>query len=97
MTSKENLAEYQLAQKEFVHRVKALNIGAKPGGMIVKSGKQIFSLIETCRETPIGGTWNDYENKFIKYLTKRGDEEFKVLNSDCGNDRYQIETRKASR
>ena len=97
MTSKENPAEYLLAQKKFSERIKALNIGTKPGGMIVQSGKQIFSLVETCRETPNGGTWSNYEKKFIKYLTKRGDEEFKVLNSDCGNDRYQIETRKASR
>ena len=97
MTSKENLAEYQLAQKEFVNRVKALNIGAKPGGMIVQSGKQIFSLVKTCRETPIGGTWNDYEKKFIKYLTKRGDEEFKVLNSHCGMNKYELKTIKASR
>ena len=97
MTSKENLAEYQLAQKEFVNRVKALNIGAKPGGMIVQSGRQIFSLVKTCRETPIGGTWNDYEKKFIKYLTKRGDEEFKVLNSHCGMNKYELKTIKASR
>ena len=97
MTSKENLAEYQLAQKEFVNRVKALNIGAKPGGMIVQSGRHIFSLVKTCRETPIGGTWNDYEKKFIKYLTKRGDEEFKVLNSHCGMNKYELKTIKASR
>jgi len=97
MTSEENLAEYQLAQKEFVNRVKALNIGAKPGGMIVQSGKQIFSLVKTCRETPIGGTWNGYEKKFIKYLTKRGDEEFKVLNSHCGMNKYELKTIKASR
>lgn len=97
MTSKENPAEYQLAQKKFVKRIKALNIGAKPGGIIVQSGKQIFSLVKTCRETPISGTWNDYERKFIKYLTKRGDEEFKVLNSNCGMNKYELKTIKASK
>jgi len=95
MTSKENPAEYQLAQKKFVQRIKALNIGAKPGGMIIQKGKQIFSLVETCRGTPNGGSWNEYETKFINYLAEK--EEFKVLNSNCGNDRYQIETRKANR
>ena len=96
MTSKEKPAEYQLAQKKFTERVKALNIGAKPGGMIVQSGKQIFSLVETCRETPIGGTWKDYEDKFIVFIVKNG-EEIEILNSDCGMDRYRIEKRKASR
>jgi len=96
MTSKDNQPEYLLAQKKFVHRIKALNIGAKPGGMIVQAGKQIFSLVETCRETPIGGTWKDYENKFIAYLAENG-EEIEILNSDCGRDRYVIEKRKASR
>ena len=96
MTSKENPAEYQLAQKKFAERIKALNIGAKPGGMIVQSGKQIFSLVETCRETPIGGTWKDYEDKFIGFIIKNG-EEIEILNSDCGMDRYRIEKRKASR
>jgi hypothetical protein len=97
MTSKENPAEYLLAQKKFSERIKALNIGTKSGGMIVQTGKQIFSLVKTCRETPIGGTWNDYEKKFIKYLTKRGDEEFKVLNSHCGMNKYELKTIKASR
>jgi len=97
MTSEENPAEYQLAQKKFVQRIKALNIGAKPGGMIIQSGKQIFSLVKTCRETPIGGTWNDYEKKFIQYLKKHGDEEFKVLKSNCGMNKYELKTIKVSR
>lgn len=93
MTSKENLPEYQLAQKKFVQRVKSLNIGAKPGGMIIQSGKHIFSLVETCREVPIGKTWIDYENKFIEFLVEN-EKEIEILNSDCGMDRYEIEVRK---
>ncbi|WP_299557191.1 hypothetical protein [Seonamhaeicola sp.] len=96
MTSKEKPAEYQLAQKKFVERIKALNIGTKPGGMIMQRGKQIFSLVETCRETPIGGTWQDYEDKFIGFIVENG-EEVEILNSDCGMDKYRIEKRKASR
>jgi hypothetical protein len=96
MTSKEKPAEYLLANKKFVQRIKALKIGTKPGGMIIQKGNQIFSLVKTCQETPIGGTWNDYEKKFIKYLTKQGDEEFKVLNSNCGMNKYELKTIKAS-
>lgn len=73
----------------------SLNVGAKPGGMITQIGKQIFSLVETCRDTPIGGNWINYERKFIKYLTKSGDEEFEVLNSNCGMGYYRVEKRKA--
>lgn len=96
MTSKEDLPKYQLAQKKFVQRVKAINIGAKPGGMIVQAGNQIFSLVETCREAPIDGNWQEFENKFLNYIVKEG-KEIEVLNSDCGKDRYSIEKRKASR
>ncbi|WP_405292310.1 hypothetical protein [Algibacter sp. Ld11] len=36
--------------------------------MSKRKEKQIFSLIKTCRETPIGGNWTDYENKFLEYI-----------------------------
>lgn len=95
--TKKQLNEIERAEKEFLLRIDALNIGVKPGGMIVQSGKQIFSLVETCRETPIGGTWKDYEDKFIGYIVKNR-EEIEVLNSDCGKmTNYIIEKRKASR
>ncbi|MET2985643.1 hypothetical protein [Aureibaculum conchae] len=95
--SKKSFSEWQQIDKEVSLRAIALNVGTKPGGMIIQSGRQIFSLVKTCRETPIGGTWSDYEKKFIKYLTKRGDEEFKVLNSHCGMNKYELKTIKASR
>ncbi len=81
---------------DLADRVKALTIGAKPGGMIVKKGKWIFSLVETCRETPIGGNWVDYESKFLEYIIENG-EGIQVLNANCGMDKYMIENRKASR
>ena len=81
---------------EIAERVKVLAIGAKPGGMITQNGKQVFSLVKTCRETPIGGNWIDYENKFIEFITESG-EEIEVLNANCGMDRYIIEKRKASK
>tara|TARA_R110002012_G_scaffold73826_1_gene187767 strand:- start:356 stop:1081 length:726 start_codon:yes stop_codon:yes gene_type:complete len=97
MASKKQPAEYLLTNKKFVRRIKALNIGAKPGGMIIQKGKQIFSLVETCRRVPINGNWNDYENKLITHLADEDGEEFQVLNSNCGDSYYRIETRKAIR
>jgi len=59
---------------------------------LVQRGKQIFSLVETCRETPIEGKWIDYEKVFLEYIAN---EEIEVLNSDCGKmSSYIIENRK---
>ena len=95
--SKYGLMETNKLEKELSERVRDLNIGAKPGGMITHIGKQVFSLVETCREVPFGANWIEYENRFLKYLTRSGSEEFRVLNSDCGNDRYEYKIIKASR
>ncbi|WP_431471595.1 hypothetical protein I5168_09430 [Nonlabens sp. SCSIO 43208] len=97
MASEREPAEYLLSNKKFAKKVEAVKVGTKPGGMIIQKGKQIFSLVETCRSTPINGTWVDYENKLINYLADEENEEFQILNSDCGDSFYKIETRKASR
>ncbi len=94
--SEHRISESRDLEKELSECVKSLNIGAKPGGMITQKGKQIFSLVETCRNTPIGGKWIDYENKFINYLIEKG-EEIEVLNANCGDNKYEIEKRTASR
>ena len=94
--SKYGLTEWNELENDQSERVMSLNVGAKPGGMITQIGKQIFSLVETCRETPVGGTWEDYENKFLGFIMKNI-KEIEILNSDCGMDRYRIEKRKASR
>lgn len=94
--SKYGLSEWTELETELSERVRSLNIGAKPGGMITQRGKQILSLVETCSETPISGKWIDYENKFIGFITKP-EEEIEVLNSDCGMDRYKTKKIKASR
>ena len=78
-------------------RVRALNIGAKPGGMITQNGKQIFSLVKTCRKVPLGANWTEYENRLLRYLTRTGNEEFGVLHSGCGYDKYEYKTIKVSR
>ena len=93
--SKYGLTDWRALDNGLSERVKALNIGAKPGGMITQTGKQVFSLVETCREAPINGNWIDYEKRFIKFLKKSDDEEFEILNSDCGMDKYQFKIIKA--
>lgn len=79
-------------------RIRALMIGVKPGGLITQNGKQVFSLVENCRNTPIGGTWIEYETKFLKFISNNMNK-VEVLNSDCGKmASYIIEKRvKASR
>lgn len=94
--SKYKISESKNLTKELSERVNALNIGAKSGGLIVQKGNQIFSLVETCRNTPIGGKWIDYENKFLNYISN-SENEIEVLNADCGNNKYKIEKREASR
>ncbi|TBN04018.1 hypothetical protein EYD45_08370 [Hyunsoonleella flava] len=81
------------------NRATALITGIKPGGMITHKGKQVFSLVETCREIPIGGNWLDYEQKLLSYILNTENEiEIEVLNSDCGKmTNYIVEKRKASR
>jgi len=88
--SKKTFKEWQPLDKEVSLRALALNRGAKPGGMIIQRGEHIFSLVKTCRETPIGGNWKDYENKFLQHITER-DEEIEVLNAYCGMEKYKIE------
>jgi hypothetical protein len=95
--SKYGFLDWKELEKKQSERVKALNIGAKPGGFITQSGKQILSLVETCREVPFGANWIEYETRLIKYLTRTGNEEFQVLNSDCGNSKYEFKIIKASR
>jgi hypothetical protein len=95
--SKYGFLDWKELEKEHSERVKALNIGAKPGGFVTQSGKQILSLVETCREVPFGANWIEYETRLIKYLTRTGNEEFQVLNSDCGNSKYEFKIIKASR
>lgn len=76
-----------------VERVKSLSIVAKAGGIITKKGRYIFSLVETCREAPMGKDWMDYENMFLGYIRESG-KHMEILNANCGMDRFLIEKRK---
>ena len=94
--SKFGLGEHTNLEKGQSNGVLALNVGAKSGGMIVQKGKQVFSLVETCRDAPLNWTWEKYENTLLEFLDFENDE-ISVLNSDCGNDRYLEEKRKPAR
>jgi len=83
----ENLEEYEK------QRIREIEISAKPGGMICQKGEYVFSLVETCRETPIGGKWEEYEDVFLSFITEP-EEEIMILNADCGQMKYREEKRK---
>ena len=67
---------------------------SKPGGLIVQKDTWVFSLVETCRNTPIGGTWLEYEDLFVDYLLEASGSSIRVLNADCGKMKYELELRK---
>lgn len=73
-------------------RSKLLRIYSKYGGLITQKGRQIFCLVETCRDAPIGKSWIEYENRFLELLICK-DEEIEVLNADCGTREYRVEQR----
>ncbi|MDC8003881.1 hypothetical protein POV27_07445 [Aureisphaera galaxeae] len=93
--SKFGLGEHRNLEEEQANRILSLNIGAKPGGMIIQRGVQVFSLVETCRDAPLNWTWEKYEDTFLEFLEIRN-EEVDILNSYCGSDRYREEKRKPS-
>ncbi|MEM6263895.1 MAG: hypothetical protein AAGI38_15380 [Bacteroidota bacterium] len=66
---------------------------SKSGGMILQKGRWIFSLVKTCRNTPIGGTWTAYEEVFVSFLKEGHQEQIETLNADCGAIEYRLEER----
>lgn len=73
-------------------KIESFSMLAKPGGFLVQKGKCLFSLVNTCRNTPIGGSWLEYENLFLHYLNEN-EKSFQVLNADCGYMKYNLESR----
>lgn len=85
--------EFENLSDEEKQRIRRIEGATKPGGMICQKGKYIFSLVETCRNTPIGGKWKEYENLFLSFITEV-DEEIMILNANCGQIKYIEEKRK---
>ena len=90
----DNMGE-KMKKMEGVERKKLIHLEtiSKSGAMICQQGKYLFFLVETCRDTPIGGTWEECEAIFLSYITKPG-ETITVLNANCGGMRYRVEERK---
>jgi len=88
-------SELKEIDTELYERVKSLNLGANHGGLITQNGKQVFSLVETCRETPMTGNWLEYEYIFTNSITNK-DGDIKVLKAGCNEGKYYGGIRKAS-
>jgi hypothetical protein len=87
------LANYDLKKLDSLdsltaEKVKFMIGESKSGGFILQKGNWLFSLVETCRDTPIGGTWVDYENLFISFISVNRTDTMTVLDADCGNMKF---------
>ena len=67
----------------------------KSGGMFTQKGKYVFYLLESCGVPPVGGSWNDYENLFLSFITKTN-EEIEIINADCEKDVFLVQKLKAN-
>ncbi|MCI4670959.1 MAG: hypothetical protein MRZ79_22675 [Bacteroidia bacterium] len=65
---------------------------AKAGGLISQASGYIFFLVETCRNTPVGGTWEAYEDLFLRSIYLEGTE-VAVFDADCGDEGFRQEVR----
>ena len=88
--SREEIEKLSEEERKEVRRIQS---SAKYGGMIVQQGEYVFSLVETCRNTPVGGKWEEYEDLFLSFITEKG-EEIGVLNANCGDMKYREEKRR---
>lgn len=85
--------KYDAVEQSLIEKHEKIKLASKPGGLIVQKNEWIYSLVETCRETPIGGNWVDYENLFLSYIGNNQKDSLTVLNADCGRLEYKNERR----
>lgn len=93
LTTQLDTSKYDAVEQSLIEKHDMIIAASKPGGLIVQENEWIYSLVETCRETPIGGNWVDYENLFLSYLAKEHTDTLIVLNADCGKMNYRKEKR----
>lgn len=62
--------EFVKEQSENIETLKPIRsrLFAKYGGIITYKGNYIITLVKTCRDTPNGMNWNDYENLFFSII-----------------------------
>lgn len=92
LTTQLDTSKYDAVEQSLIEKHDMIIAASKPGGLIVQENEWIYSLVETCRETPIGGNWVDYENLFLSYIGHEKDS-ITVLNADCGKMKYEKEKR----
>ena len=92
LTIQLDTSKYDVVEQSMIEKHNMIIAASKPGGLIVQENEWIYSLVETCRETPIGGNWVDYENLFLSYIVHKKDS-ITVLNADCGKMTYKKEKR----
>ena len=92
LTTQLDTSKFDVVEQSLIEKQQQIIAASKPGGLIVQENEWIYSLVETCRETPIGGNWVDYENLFLSYIGHKKDS-ITVLNADCGNMTYKKEKR----
>lgn len=92
LTAQIDTSKFDAMEQSLIERHRLIIASLKPGGLIVQENEWIYSLVETCRETPIGGNWVDYENLFLSYIGHEKDS-ITVLNADCGKMTYKKEKR----
>lgn len=79
--------ELEKLNEEDKMRIRSINMRSKPGGLITFNGRFVFSLVETCRDTPLGGTWEQYEDVFLSSIFQKG-QTVDMLNANCGGMQY---------
>jgi hypothetical protein len=93
LTSQLNLNETDSIDESYIKKAKRIIGASKSGGLIVQQSNWIFHLVESCRDTPLGGSWIEYENEFLSFLKNKDDKFITILNADCGVLDYKKEDR----
>jgi len=93
LTSHLNMDDTVGVDQSYIKKANKIKGLSKYGGLIVQEDNWIFHLVETCGNTPIGGSWTDYEDLFIRFITNNRNEPIAVLNADCGKMKFIKEKR----
>lgn len=94
--TKIRIAELEGYAGLLVEQVRVLERIRKSGGLFTQKGKYVFYLVESCEKPPVGASWEDYENLFLRFITKKN-EEIEITNANCEEDVFLVQKVKATR
>lgn len=60
------------------------------GGLFLQQGNYLFFLPESCDAPPVGKTWREYEQYFLRDIAPEK-KKVEVLNANCGEDVFEVE------